>query len=165
MKAYLVTISPMVRVVVNDNATEEEIINAAVDKMRDNPYEYIHPTHCEEVKEDTECPYNDEEGIVAVNNGVNVGGTSYHGITLYTSASELESVLGKPINGDGGYKVNYEWGIKAVYEGREIVATIYDWKEGGIAKEQKIHFHVGGFNEHDESIVKDIVLGLLPHDK
>lgn len=163
MKAYLVTISPMVRVVVNDNATEEEIIDAAVNKMRDNPCEYLHPTHCEEVKEDTECPCNNEEGIVAVNDGVNAGGTSFHKVTLYTSASELESVLGKPLN--GGDKVNYEWEIKAVCDGREIVATIYDWKEGDIGKDQKIHFHVGGFNERDENIVKDIVLGLLSQGK
>lgn len=165
MKAYLVTISPMVRVVVNDNATEEEIINVAVNKMRGNPCEYLQSTHCNEVKEDTECPYNNEEGIVAVNDGVNVRGTSSHGITLYTSVSELESVLGKPLCGDGGYKVNYEWNIKAMYDGREIVATIYDWKEGYIARDQKIHFHVGGFNKYDESIVKNFVLGLLSYNK
>lgn len=164
MKAYLVTISPMVRVVVDDNATEEEIINAAVDKMRGNPYEYLHPTHCEEVKEDTECPCNNKEGIVAVNDGVTVGG-AFHNVTLYASASELESVLGKPLNGNDGYKVNYMWNIKAVYDGREIVASIYDWKEGYIGKDQKIHFHVGGFNEYDEGIVKNIVLGLLYQGK
>lgn len=106
-----------------------------------------------------------KNGIVAVNDCVNVGGTSYHHVTLHASVSELESVLGKPLNGDGGDKVNYEWDIKAMYDGREIVATIYDWKEGDITKEQKIHFNVGGFNERDENIVKDIVLGLLSRDK
>lgn len=163
MKAYLVTISPVVRVVVDDNATEEEIINAAVNKMRGNPCEYLHPTHCEEVKEDTECPCNNKEGIVAVNDGVNVGGTAFHKITLYASVSELESVLGKPLN--GGDKVNYEWNIKAMHDGREIFASIYDWKEGHIGRDQKIHFNIGGFNERDENIVKGIVLGLLSNDK
>ncbi len=165
MKTYLVTISPMVCVVVDDNATDEEIINAAVNKMRDNPTEYLHPTHCEEVKEDTECPCDNKEGIVAVNDGVNVGGTSFHNVTLYASVSELESVLGKPLNGDGDGKVNYEWNIKAMYDGREIFVSIYDWKEGDITKEQKIYFNVGGFNERDENVVKDFVLGLLSHDK
>lgn len=57
MKAYLVEIAPMVRVEVEDNATEEQIIEAAIEKMRKDPYEYIHPTHCTEVTPDEECPY------------------------------------------------------------------------------------------------------------
>lgn len=60
MKAYLVTISPMVRVVVDDAAREEEIIAKAIEKMRQDPYEYLDYCHCEDVKEDTECPYNPE---------------------------------------------------------------------------------------------------------
>ena len=55
MKAYLVTISPMVRVVVDDAAREEEIIAKAIEKMRQTPNEYL-----DYVKEDTECPYNPE---------------------------------------------------------------------------------------------------------
>lgn len=57
MKAYLVEIAPMVRVEVEDNATEEQIIEAAIEKMRKDPYEYIHPTHCTDVTPDKECPY------------------------------------------------------------------------------------------------------------
>ena len=60
MKAYIVGISPLVRVVVPENATEEEVIDAAIEKMRKDPDEYIHATHCDEVREDTECPYNPE---------------------------------------------------------------------------------------------------------
>lgn len=59
-KAYIVGINPLVRVVVPENATEEEVIDAAIEKMRKNPDEYIHATHCNEVREDTECPYNPE---------------------------------------------------------------------------------------------------------
>ena len=59
-KAYIVGISPMVRVVVPENATKEEVIDAAIEKMRKNPDEYIHPMHCDEVREDTECPCNPE---------------------------------------------------------------------------------------------------------
>ena len=113
----------------------------------------------------TECPCNNKEGIVAVNDGVTVGGAAFHHVTLYASVSELESVLGKPKNVNDGYKVNYEWDIKAMHDGREIFASIYDWKEGDITKEQKIYFNVGGFNERDENIVKDIVLGLLSQGK
>lgn len=59
-KAYIVGISPSVRVVVPENATEEQIIDIAIEKMRKDPDEYLHATHCNEVKEDTECPYNPE---------------------------------------------------------------------------------------------------------
>lgn len=59
-KAYLVTIAPMVRVIADSNATEEQVIELAVEKMRSNPEEYLHATHCEDVKEDTECPCNPE---------------------------------------------------------------------------------------------------------
>ena len=51
MKAYLVTISPMVRVVVDDAAREEEIIAKAIEKMRQTPNEYLDYCHCEDVKE------------------------------------------------------------------------------------------------------------------
>lgn len=58
--AYIVGISPSVRVVVPENATEEQIIDIAIEKMRKDPDEYLHATHCDEVREDTECPYNPE---------------------------------------------------------------------------------------------------------
>lgn len=59
-KAYIVGISPLVRVVVPENTTKEQIIDIAIEKMRKNPNEYIHAAHCDEVREDTECPYNPE---------------------------------------------------------------------------------------------------------
>ena len=58
MKAYLVTFSPMVRVIAEDNASEEDIVSIAVQIMRMNAEEYLHATHCEDVREDTECPYD-----------------------------------------------------------------------------------------------------------
>lgn len=60
-KAYLVTISPMVRVVADKNASEEEVIELAVEKMRKDPDEYLHATHCDDIREDVECPYNPEK--------------------------------------------------------------------------------------------------------
>lgn len=59
-KAYLVAVSPMVRVVADENATEEEVISLAVDKMRKDPCEYLNAANCDTVKEDTECPYSPE---------------------------------------------------------------------------------------------------------
>lgn len=60
-KAYLVAISPMVRVVADENASEEDVIDLAVEKMRSDPCEYLHATHCDELREDVECPYDPEE--------------------------------------------------------------------------------------------------------
>lgn len=59
-KAYIVGISPMVRVITPADATKEQIIDLAIEEMRKNPNEYIHPMHCDEVREDAECPYSPE---------------------------------------------------------------------------------------------------------
>lgn len=165
-KAYLVGISPMVRVVVDENAIEEQVIDAAISKMREDPCEYIHATHCNEVKEDTECPYNPEtdgdiDGIVEVNGDINDSGTSFHGVTIHASVEKLEKVLGKPMNGDGGYKVNYDWKLKVRHNGEEFVATVYDWKESRISRGQNIEFHIGGFRASEEGIAKEYIEKLL----
>ena len=167
-KAYLVGISPMVRVVVDENATEEQVLDAAINKMLEDPCEYIHATHCFEVKEDTECPYipetdsDDVDGILAVNSDdININDTSFHHVTINTSVEKLAKVLGKPMNGDGGCKVNYEWKLKVRHNGEEFVATIYDWKEGRISRNQNIEFHIGGFSASEERIAKDYLEKLL----
>lgn len=60
-KAYIVGISPMVRVITPADATKEQIIDLAIEEMRKHPNEYIHAMHCDEVREDTECPYDPEK--------------------------------------------------------------------------------------------------------
>ena len=60
-KAYIVGISPMVRVITPADATKEQIIDLAIEEMRKNPNEYIHAMHCDEVREDKECPYDSEK--------------------------------------------------------------------------------------------------------
>lgn len=59
MKAKLVLWSPVTRVIVPDDATEEEIMKAAKDKffekLRDEYLENI-----EDVIDDEECPYDPE---------------------------------------------------------------------------------------------------------
>lgn len=165
-KAYLVGISPMC-VVVDENATEEQVIDAAINKMLENPCEYIHATYRFEVKEDTECPYkpetdDDVDGILAVNSDdINVSNTSFHHVTINTSVEKLAKVLGKPMKGDGGYKVNYEWKLKVRHNGKEFIATVYDWKEGRISRKQNIEFHIGGFSASEECIAKDYIEKLL----
>jgi len=59
-KAMLVTLAITTRVVVEGDSVEsleENAVNAAVEKMRDNPREYIIADNLEAVVFDDECPY------------------------------------------------------------------------------------------------------------
>lgn len=98
-----------------------------------------------------------EDGIVMCNNGVNVVGTSFHGVTIRSTVNKLEKALGKPTDGDGGYKVNYGWDIKILHEGSEFVASVYDWKDGHFTRDQEIDFHIGGFSKTEELIAKGYI--------
>lgn len=100
---------------------------------------------------------DEEDGIVMCNNGVNVGGTSFHGVTIMSTVNKLEKALGKPTNGDGGYKTNYDWSLKVRHEGKEFVATVYDWKDGHFGRDQQIEFHISGFSETEELIAKGYI--------
>lgn len=100
-----------------------------------------------------------KNGIVCVNCNVSVAGTAYHGVNIHTTPRKLTDALGKPIC--GGDKVNYEWDIKVEHDGREIVAAVYDWKEGNIGLDDKICFNIGGTNASDEIIVKGYIETLL----
>lgn len=61
MKAMLVMASFMTRVVVEDNATEEEIILSAHDNFRDVINNGTIGDNIESIEIDDECPYNEEE--------------------------------------------------------------------------------------------------------
>jgi len=58
--AKLVYVSLVTRVVVDENATEQEIMEAAIpklsEKLMDEPFE-----HLEEIVDDIECPFDKEE--------------------------------------------------------------------------------------------------------
>lgn len=98
-----------------------------------------------------------KEGIVMCNNGVNTVGTSFHGVTIRSTVNKLEKALGRPTDGDGGYKVNYEWDIKVAHKGGELIASVYDWKDGCFDRDQEIEFHIGGFNKAEELIAKGYI--------
>jgi hypothetical protein len=59
MKAVLVYWSPCVRLIVPDDTTEEEAIDLARDEFRECLISEYLP-NIEEVKDDTECPYDPE---------------------------------------------------------------------------------------------------------
>jgi len=58
--AKLVYVSLLTRVIVDENATEQDILEAAIpklsEKLLDNPYE-----HVENIVDDLECPFDEEE--------------------------------------------------------------------------------------------------------
>jgi len=60
--AKLVRVSLVTRVIVYENATEQEILELAIPKLSeslmDNPYESV-----DEIVDDLECPYNEDEQI------------------------------------------------------------------------------------------------------
>lgn len=66
MKAFLVTIAPMTRIVIDTNGKtkeeiEDEVTRLAIHKMAHNPLEYLTFDNCEEIKEDVECPASPNE--------------------------------------------------------------------------------------------------------
>jgi len=58
--AKLVYVSLLTRVVVDENATEQDIMEAAIpklsEKLMDEPFEHI-----EQIVDDLECPFDEEE--------------------------------------------------------------------------------------------------------
>ena len=66
MKAFLVTIAPTTRIVIDTNGKtkeeiEEEVTRLAIHKMASNPLEYLLFDNCDEIKEDIECPARADE--------------------------------------------------------------------------------------------------------
>jgi len=67
--AKLVEISLMTRVVVEENATDEEIVNAAQSKIVDKALNEIHE-NIGEIYNDDECPFGTFDGEDPINYGV-----------------------------------------------------------------------------------------------
>ena len=57
--AKLVSVSLITRVIVDENATEEQILNEAKDSFLDKIYREL-GEHVEDIADDTECPYDKE---------------------------------------------------------------------------------------------------------
>ena len=102
-----------------------------------------------------------EDGIVACDYSANTIGASFHGVTIHSTVDKLEKVLGRPVNGNIGCKVSYEWPVRAMHDGREFVVSVYDWKDGCFDRNENIEFHIGGFGETEELIAKGYIEKLL----
>lgn len=85
----------------------------------------------------------------------NASGTCYIG-AIIMDYDELVLLFGEPhyLNGD---KTLAEWCIKYA-DG--TIATIYDWKNYGLQKEQIKHWHVGGF---DRKALDNVMQSILDY--
>jgi hypothetical protein len=84
-----------------------------------------------------------------LNPDANIGGTSFHDVTINHSFDGLVSKLGEPhCVGDYEDKVRYEWFFTSE-DGRNV--TLYDWKEYSDKPEV---WNVGGLNKADTELFK-----------
>ncbi|MFA5418785.1 MAG: hypothetical protein WC341_10035 [Bacteroidales bacterium] len=112
MKAKLVSIDLMVRVIVPDDATEEQINQAIMDKCqavaRDG---YWFLENVTEVKDDTAVPFSPETDIELT--PIRETGSSKEG-SINIGFEELKGILGEPnvTDLDDPDKVKASWGFK-----------------------------------------------------
>jgi len=60
-KAVTVSFNPMTRVIVSAKDSEEEIVEKAREKMQWNLSDYLSVENLDEIKDDSEMPYNEED--------------------------------------------------------------------------------------------------------
>lgn len=88
-----------------------------------------------------------------------VSGSSLKGY-IKTTYNDLVKCFGEPNHeGDGGYKVSFEWAIK-FDDG--TYATIYDWKlspseRSDVLRGKYYEFHIGGFNSDSVEKVHQVM--------
>jgi hypothetical protein len=76
----------------------------------------------------------------------NADGTSFHGVTIRTTAIQLKHKFGQPDGGEED-KVNWDWTLETE-DG--TIFTVYDWKEGRhVTSDTLIDFHIGARNFMD----------------
>lgn len=98
---------------------------------------------------------------------IEIGGTCYQG-TISANYIDLEDVFGDPLEGDN-YKTDAEWVVKFTYGDQEVVATIYNWKNGksycgdedGLDVTDICEWNVGGYNADAFLFVKTALEGIV----
>jgi len=91
-----------------------------------------------------------------ISKDIDPSGTSFHGVTITTTAKKVEAVMG---DSDGStYKTNFNW-CGMTNDGQ--IFTVYDWKMGEVSKNQTIAFHIGGFSKESEEKAKKELIALL----
>ena len=94
-----------------------------------------------------------------------VAGTCLQGYITATR-EQLETVFGKPGDGDGGYKFYFDWSAKI--ETKAGIATtvmIYDWKfDRKVGMTEEIEWNIGGYSSDAVQAVQEALwqkLGLF----
>jgi hypothetical protein len=87
-----------------------------------------------------------------------IAGTSLQGYITATR-EQLETVFGQSGNGDGGYKVFYNWGLRVTEnDGTKTIAHIYDWKyENAPGYKDCITWNIGGLSAEAVRVVSAIL--------
>ena len=83
-------------------------------------------------------------------------GTSFHGVTIQSTAKKVEAVMGDS-NGST-YKTNFNW-AGMTNDGQ--IFTVYDWKMGKVSKNETVVFNIGGFSKESEEKAKEELIALL----
>ena len=91
-KAFLVTASLMTRVIADENATNEEIINLAKDRLK-HQFENNYPEIIEEVLEDIESPCTEEEQNTIHSFDEILTNGPYKGLTVEAVANKYPGYL------------------------------------------------------------------------
>ena len=86
------------------------------------------------------------------------GGTHLQGY-IEARYADIRKILGNPNCEGDGYKVTTEWNIQFKEpDGTRTVATIYDWKEGGLrCRRGEYNWHVGGFSPRAVELVQQLL--------
>ena len=73
--------------------------------------------------------------------------------------ADIRKILGNPNSEGDGYKVTTEWCIELKEpSGTRTVATIYDWKEGGLrCRRGEYNWHIGGFSPRAVELVQQLL--------
>lgn len=82
-----------------------------------------------------------------------INGTSYHGVTIKASYTQLSLAFGDA-EFIGDDKVSYQW-ICETEDGKPF--TLYDWKEGRFNDEKVIEWHIGSHDKYSSWVAKDEV--------
>jgi hypothetical protein len=100
-----------------------------------------------------------------------VAGTSLQG-EIDISYRDLVAVFGKPHTKGDGSKVDAEWILQFNTPGVDIIATIYNYKDGknylgrdGLPVSKIREWHIGGVSTHSAYLVKLALLPLLTRDR
>jgi hypothetical protein len=83
-----------------------------------------------------------------------INGTSYHGVTIKASYTQLSLAFGDA-EFIGDDKVSYEW---MCLTEDEKPFTIYDWNEGKFSDQKVIEWHIGSHDLYTSLVAKDEVV-------